>query len=176
MAEKLTGLYICHPCKSVDEIPDYNPANADNDPRIGFLVEKHLGRHRSFEDRLITEWCALASVETKHWDNPKTQEDIKKQMLDQFGLTGLDSEFYDTQNTFKQDALTCYQAHRRPDYTAVGCQDYLSGSKEIKPNTSVERKAAGIPSYDQTKVRKSYLCEFCPYHAQVVSHERMKRS
>jgi hypothetical protein len=176
MAEtKKTGLYICFPCSTIDEIPDYKPEEADRDPRIGFLVSNHLNRHPSFETRTLTDWCSLGSVETSHWENPKEQQQIKEKILENHGLTGFDAEFYATQNTFKEDAMKCFQAHHRPSYTEVGCQDYLSGSKEIKPDTALERKVADMPRYDDVKIRKSFLCEYCPYHSQVLSIERMKR-
>jgi len=177
MANKLTGLYICFPCKTLEEIPDYNPAEADRDTRIGYLVDSHLRKHPSFEDRNVVEWCSLGSVETSYWNNAESQKQIRDKVLENHGLTGFDAEFYATQDTFKQDAMKCFQRHHRPSYTeGVGCQDYLSSSKELKPDTAVERKAAGMPSYDQTKIRMSYLCEYCPYHAQTTSVLRMKKS
>lgn len=173
---KKTGLYICFPCKELNEIPDYEPKDADRDPRIGYLIEQHLRRHPSFEDRNLLEWCSLGFVPAKMWDNPEYKKEITKKILEGNGLTGFDSETYATMNTFKEDAGKCYNSHGRPDYSAVGCQDYLSVNKELKPNTSVERKAAGLPTYDQVKVKRSFLCEFCPYHAQVISIRRMKQS
>jgi len=176
MAEDLTGIFICFTCKELNEIPSYVPADADRDPRIGYLAEMHLRRHPSVEDREITEWASLGSVPTQHWQNAEYKKEITKKILEGNGLTGFDAEFYATMDTFKADAGKCYKAHGRPDYTAIGCQDYLSASKELKPNTAVERKAAGLPKYDDVKIKRSFLCEHCPYHSQVVSIERMKRS
>lgn len=165
-----TGLLICFPCKQIDEIPDYDPDNADNDPRIGHIVEQHLRRHPSFEDRNILEWMALGFVPTRHWKDPQYRKDITKQILAGNGQTGFDEEFYDIRNTFKEDALACYQRHNRPAFndTKHGkCIDYLSHNMEIKPNTSRERKIAGLPTYDETKIKRSFICEHCPYHQSV---------
>lgn len=173
---KKTGLYICFICKEINEISDYEPKEADRDTRIGYLVEQHVNRHRSVEDRNLIEWCSLGFVPTSMWDNSEYKREITKKILEGNGLTGFDAEFYATMDTFKEDAGKCYNSHGRPDYTAIGCQDYLSANKELKPNTAVERKAAGLPSYDSVKVKRSFLCEHCPYHTQVISIERMKRS
>lgn len=167
-----TGLLVCFPCKTIDEIPDYDPDNADNDPRIGYILETHLRRHPSFENRLSTEWAALGFVPTRHWKDPEYRKGIKEKILAGNGQTGFDAEFYDVQNTFKSDALECYNRHNRPAFhsnTQGKCIDYLSHDKEIKPSTNNERKKAGLPTYDETKIRKSFICEYCPYHQSVKS-------
>lgn len=167
-----TGLLICFACHSIDEIPNYDPEEADNDPRIGYILETHLRRHPSLEDRLSTEWASLGFVPTRHWKDPEYRKDITKKILEGNGQTGFDSEFYAVQNTFKEDAMDCYNRHSRPAYNSTTqgkCTDYLSHNKEIKPNTSRERKKAGLPTYDETKVKKSFICEYCPYHQSVKS-------
>jgi len=110
------------------------------------------------------------------WANTEYRKQITKEILQGTDQKGFDAEFYATMDTFKEDALKCFTAHGRPDYTAIGCQDYRSASKELKPNTAVERKAAGLPKYDDVKIKRSYLCSHCPYESQVISIERMKRS
>lgn len=176
MSERIIGLYVCFQCKEIDEIPNYNPKEADKDTRIGYLVELHLRRHPSLAERMVTDWSRLGFVPESMWNNTEYRKKITKEILEGNDQKGFDAEFYATMDTFKEDAGKCYQSHGRPDYTAVGCQDYLSANKELKPNTSIERKAAGLPSYDETKIRRSFLCEHCPYHSQVISIERMKRS
>lgn len=170
--ENLTGLLVCHPCKSIDEIPNYDPAEADNDPRIGHILETHLRRHPSFENRMITDWAVLGSVPTRPWKDPAYRKDITAKILEGTGQTGFDSEFYDVQNTFKEEAGQCWQRHNQPAYksnTQPKCPDYLDIKMEIKPNTSVDRKKAGLPTYDETKVKRSFICEYCPYHQSVKS-------
>lgn len=167
-----TGLIVCHPCKVIEEIPDYDPDNADNDPRIGHILEIHLRRHPSFEDRHVLEWAMLGFVPTRHWKDPEYRKDITKKILESNGQTGFDQDFYDVQNTMKADALECWNRHNQPAYksnTQPKCTDYLGHDKEIKPNTSRDRKKAGLPTYDETKVKKSFICEYCPYHQSVKS-------
>lgn len=167
-----TGLLICFPCHSIDEIPDYDPDNADNDPRIGYILEGHLRRHPSFEDRHALEWCALGFVPTRHWKDPEYRKEIQAKILAGNGKTGFEKDFYDVQNTMKEDAAKCFQRHNRPSYdstTQSKCIDYLSHNMEIKPNTSRDRKKAGLPTYDETKVKRSFICEYCPYHQSVKS-------
>lgn len=168
----LTGLVFCHPCHSIDEIPNYDPDNAGNDPRIDHIIATHLRRHPSFEDRFILEWCALAFAPTRHWKDPEYKKQITAKLLEGMGKGGFDDEFYDTQNTFKADAMECYKRHNRPAYdstTQSKCNDYLGHDKEIKPGTNEERRRAGLPSYDETKIKRSFICEYCPYHQSVKS-------
>jgi hypothetical protein len=165
-----TGLIFCHPCNVIEEIPDYDPDNADNDPRIDHIIATHLRRHPSFEDRFILEWAALAFVPTRHWKDPEYQKQIKHKLLEGMGKSGFDDEFYATQNTFKSDAMECYKRHGNPAFksnTQSKCTDYLDHKMEIKPNTNQERRKAGLPTYDETKIRKSFICEYCPYHQSV---------
>lgn len=167
-----TGLLFCFQCNTVDEIPDYDPDNADNDPRIGYILNYHLNRHPSLEKRYVLEWCGLAFAPTRHWKDPEYQKNIKTKLLEGMGKTGFDQEFYDVQNTMKADALECWNRHNQPAYqsnTQPKCNDYLGHNKEIKPNTSRERVKAGLPTYDETKVKKSFICEYCPYHQSVKS-------
>lgn len=173
---KKTGLYICFLCKEINEIPDYEPKEADRDTRIGYLVENHVRRHPSVEDKEVTMWSQLGFVPTDMWQNAEYKKEITKKILEGNGLTGFDAEFYATMDTFKEDAMKCFNAHGRPSYKQPGCQDYLSASKELKPNTAIERKAAGLPRYDDVKVQRSFLCEHCPYHSDAISKIRIERA
>jgi hypothetical protein len=176
MANDLTGVLICFVCKEIDEIPNYDPAQADRDPRIGYLLEMHLGRHPSSAERDPVEWASLGSVDSTYWNNKEYKQEITKKILEGNGLTGFDAEFYATMDTFKADAMKCFNSHGRPAYKAPGCQDYLSNSKELKPNTAIERKAAGLPSYDDVKVKRSFLCQHCPYHQDAISKIRIEQA
>lgn len=172
-----TGLFFCHQCHSIDEIPDYDPENANNDPRIDRIVESHYRRHPSTEDRFILEWAALAFAPTRHWKDPEYKKIIQQKLLEGMGQGGFDQDFYDTQNTFKADALECWKRHNQPAYksnTQPKCTDYLSVQMEIKPNTNRERTKAGLPTYDETKAKRVFICEYCPYHQSVVLEERKR--
>lgn len=173
---KKLGLYICFVCEEINEIPDYEPKEADNDVRIGYLVETHLRRHPSTAERMVTEWSRLGFVPESMWRNQEYRKKITDEILKGNGQAGFDSETYSIMDTLRDDALKCFQAHGRPVYKAPGCQDFLSVSKEIKPSTSVERKAAGLPSYDETKVKRRFLCEHCPYFSDAQSKIRVEKA
>jgi NADH:ubiquinone oxidoreductase subunit len=171
----LTGLFFCHPCHTIDEIPGYEPDKADYDARIDHIYLSHIRRHPSTEDRFILEWAALAFVPTRHWKDPEYNKQIKTKLLEGMGKGGFDQNFYDTQNTFKADAMECYKRHGNPAYksnTQPKCTDYLDHKMEIKPNTNAERKKAGLPTYDETKAKRSFICEYCPYHQSVITETR----
>jgi hypothetical protein len=175
MSDRLTGLFICFQCKEINEIPDYIPADADKDTRIGYLAETHIRRHPSVEDRIITDWASLGSVPTKNWEQADYRKQIVEKIMESHGRTGFEKSFYDTVDTFRGDALACWKRHNRPAYkdnTSPKCADYLDKSKELKPDTAVERKAAGLPKYDDVKIRPAYLCQYCPYHQTVVQEVR----
>jgi hypothetical protein len=109
-------------------------------------------------------------VPTRHFKDPQYKKQIIDQILKGNGKTGFDDEFYDTVNTFKESAMECWQRHNRPAFksnTSPKCADYLDASKEIKPDTNRDRKIAGLPSYDEGKIKKVYQCSYCPYHQSV---------
>src|SRR5690349_18029692 len=108
---KKTGLYICFQCKEINEIPNYEPKEADKDTRIGYLVETHLRRHSFLEDRVVTEWSRLGFVPTSMWENKEYRQKITEEILKGNGQKGFDSETYATMNTFKEDAGKCYTSH-----------------------------------------------------------------
>jgi hypothetical protein len=168
--ENKTGLLVCFVCHTIDEIPNYMAEEADNDPRIGFIMQRHLNRHPSTRDRLSTEWASLGEAPTKYWKDPSYRKQITEQILKGNGQTGFDAEFYDVQNQMKEDAAKCFQSHNRPAYksnTQPKCADYMTLPKEIKPDTAAERREAGLQSYDDTKLKREYICSYCPYHVSV---------
>lgn len=169
--QDLTGLFICMRCHTMEELPNYVPAEADFDPRIPALIATHVRRHPSVEDRLITEWAVLGSVPTKAWGDAEYRKQIKAKIMEGTGQTGFDAEAYAIRDTFREDAGHCYNEHKRPTFTGVKCLDYKSYNKEIKPDTRAERKELGMPAYGQgdTKLRKMFLCDYCPYHASVAT-------
>jgi hypothetical protein len=172
---KKTGLYVCFQCKTIDELSDYEPKEADQDVRIGYLMEEHLRRHPSLADRVATDWSSLGFVPTSMWSNKEYRKKITDEILKGNNQKGFDSETYSIMDTLKEDAFKCFEKHGRPVYKAPGCQDFLSASKEIKPGTGVERKAAGLPTYDETKVKRRYLCEHCVYFSDAQSKIRMEK-
>lgn len=168
------GLFLCKHCRTIEEIPDYTPDEADHDPRLHHLIATHLRRHPSLEwrregDPLLTDWCSLGSVPQSAWSDTHLRTQIKAKIMEGEN-TGLGEDAYAVRDTFREDAGNCYNQHKRPTFKGVKCLDYRDSTKEIKPDTRALRKEAGIPSYDETKMRRVFLCDYCPYHQDVMTN------
>ena len=144
-------LLLCHDCKSLEELPDYQ-----GDPRGDILLTVLTDRHESAG---IKHRGQLLRVDKKHWDSPSTKRAIENQIRESAGHTGLDTEFYATKNTFQEDALKCWEKHLRNP----ACGDYRSDKMILRPGTKADRKAAGLPE----STMKTWLCSFCPVHSLV---------
>lgn len=149
--EPMIRLLVCRNCKSIEELPDF-----DGDPRDDVLLNISVEKHQQPDAHV----GLLFKFPVKYWAVPKVQEEIIKQIRG--GSEGLDvfqKNFYATKMTFAEDAMTCYSEHLRPKGQ---CADYKSDKKLLKPQTSAERKDAGLSKYEQTGGPKVYLCDFCP--------------
>ncbi len=157
MATEHVRLLLCKTCGTMEELPDY-----EGRPEGDFLLQTLVERH---PDHIAHP---MLRVEKKHWDSPSTREAIIAQIRENTGHTGLDPAFYNAKNTFQEDAHACWKAHLRNP----GCNDYMSSSKRLTPDTAAERKAAGLPKYRSPK--DVYLCTFCPVHSLVVTEARKR--
>lgn len=144
----------CLTCGTLDEIPDYE-GRPSEDAELNYVVDKHdHGSHKGM----------LYRVPIGFW----LQEPIKRQIIEQIkgggskGLGEVDPSYYDTRNTFQDDAMACYSAHLRPK---EGCPDFHSEKKVLLPDTKAERKEAGLPI--RPTGPKRYLCDFCPVRMHV---------
>jgi hypothetical protein len=148
-------LLACFTCKSVEEIPyDDRFPNTDRpghdqnrNPFLHAVVDRHGPDHKG----------TLADADLVIWQHP----DGKRQITEQFqkGSPGLDvfgTNFYDTKDNYSADAMRCYAEHNRPQGQ---CSDYKSEKKVLKPETSKDRREAGL---DPSKMPKMHLCDFCP--------------
>lgn len=149
--EAMIRLLVCRNCKTIEELPDWE-GNPDDDILLNILVQKH---------QQPTEHIGLLfKFPVKYWAVPSVQEEIVKQIRG--GSEGLDAfqkNFYATKMTFAEDAMTCYGEHNRPKGQ---CADYKSEKKRLKPETTAERKDAGLGNYESSGGPKVYLCDFCP--------------
>lgn len=147
-------LLVCRDCKTIEPLPDYT-----GDPEHDYLLNYLVAPHRTNGEEHIG---MLARVETSDWNDPRIQREISGRLVTDFGgETGLGSEFYNTRDTFRDDAMSCFKQHQRnPD-----CSDYKSDSKRLTPGTAEARKEAGMSAYRSEHDR--YLCEFCPVHSMV---------
>lgn len=160
-------LLVCGHCKSVEILPDYEgPVERD------FLLDNLVKRHQ-FADGRAHAPAALAKVQGADWENREAQKQILKKISESLlegGETGLGTPFYETRDTFKADALQCWQQHNR----TKNCGDYKDESKLLTPNTEAERRAAGLPPLERGPM-DMYLCHFCPMH-QVALAAAQKRA
>lgn len=150
MSEPHIRLLICHTCRVIDELPDYEGPE-QNDTLLQMAVEKHPGHKGN-----------LAKCPLKVWMIPKLKEEVIKQLHQ--GSTGLDvlgTQHYATRMQFAEDALKCYGEHLRPK---GGCPDFRSEKKRLLPNTKQDRKEVGLSIKDAPKI---YLCDFCPVRMHV---------
>lgn len=153
MADTHVRLLLCHTEKTIEEIPDYEgPSERD------FTLQHVLQGHRfpSGEDHI----GVMGRVEAKHWSNPTTRAAILAQIKESADYTGLDPSFYDVKNTLQEDAMTCWtRDHNR----VKACPDYKTDAKRLMPDTSKERKEAGVGKFRSTV----FLCDYCPVHSLV---------
>ncbi len=156
--EKIRLLH-CHDCRTLEEIPWF-----DGPPQYDVLLETVLSRHETNGHRHIGK---LFDVEKRAWDLP----DLRKTIIEQIkggssGLAEFDASYYDTRDTFREDALKCYSLHLRPK---EGCPDYRADSKRLLPATKADRKEVGLT---MEGAPKQYLCSFCPVQSHVEKKSR----
>lgn len=158
-------LLICRDCKTIEPLPDYI-GSPDHDTMLDYLIRPH--RTDGLE-----HIGTLARVVASDWNDVNIQREISKKLVADFGgETGLGSDFYNTRDTFREDAMSCWGQHLRTS----DCGDYKSDAKRLTPNTAQARKEAGMPAYHTKDDR--YLCEFCPVHSMVTQkayNDAMKR-
>jgi len=148
--EPMIRILVCRNCKTIEEMPDYE-GDPEYDTLLNILVQKH--------QKPVEHIGLVIKFPVKYWAVPKVREAIVAQIKG--GSSGLDAfqtNFYATKNQFAEDAMSCFSDHNRP----VGqCADYKSDKKLLKPDTSAERKEAGLSLAGKTGP-KVYLCDFCP--------------
>lgn len=160
-------LLHCRTCDSLEELPDFD-GPPEHDTLLNILTERHT---TPSGDKHIGH---LFDVEVELWSRPEVKKEIIKQIRGggSKGLDEFDASFYDTKNTFHEDALVCYQRHNRPKES---CQDWLSDSKILVPDTKAERKAEGLSAPSKSPGPKIHLCRFCPvqrYYARKANEQK----
>lgn len=156
----------CKTCGTIEELPDF-VGHPDDDVVLRISVERH--RFPSGLEHV----GLMFNVQAKHWYVESARKQIIKQMKGggSEGLNEADPTFYDTRNTFAEDALKCYAAHNRPK---GGCPDYGSDKKQLVPDTEKDRKDLGLEKakYVGPKV---YLCQWCPVQSFYATKSREKK-
>jgi hypothetical protein len=158
----------CLVCGTLEELPMFD-GSPDDDHLLQILCERHVfpsgEPHKGY----------LFRAPKQDWDN----ESIRNKVIEQIkgggskGIAEFDAKFYETKDTFKEDAMTCYNKHLRP---TDGCPDYKTPSKMLVPDTKAERKEAGLVAPSKAPGPKNYLCQFCPVESIVAQKMRDLRS
>lgn len=137
---------ICLDCYTVEELPDYD-GPPEHDYALQYVVAPHQrGGHRG----------QLIHVDDGEWS--RNQSEILQEFWKKAGYTGFYPQFYAAHNTLKEDALKCYDKHRRPQEY---CPDWKDKSKLLGNQlfTSAKEKKE-IPRKELPE--QKYLCQWCP--------------
>jgi hypothetical protein len=173
-------LLVCRECSTIEELPLYDgPKELEaQDPVLDNVVRRHVQRHGD----LNPEGAALlVAPEGPCNCNEKTMVDVrggrqgyrklqgnhtfwgghKDDILKGLGerWTGFHPEFYATKDTYREDALKCYNQHRRPKGT--DCIDWRSDHKRLTPA--------------EWRGREVYLCDFCVVASTVMTEIRHRK-
>jgi hypothetical protein len=136
----------------MEELPDYEgPVEGDH------LLEVLVSRHRFPSGAEHGGGLLIRDIKEEHWQNEQIRRQIIQQ-IDARSAEGLGNHFYDSKNTFQEDAGMCWK----------NCGDYMTDSKRLLPDTRAERKEAGL---DYKNRPNTFLCNFCPYH-QIVEQRK----
>lgn len=125
------------------------------------LVQRHVQKHGELQDsaallRASDDFCNCAKCRGLHTFWSAHQDEILKGLKERW--TGFEPEFYATKDTFTEDALRCYDLHRRPKGT--DCIDWQSDRKRLTP---------------ENRPKHVYLCDFCPVASTVATAMRHVR-
>jgi len=152
----------CNVCGTLESLPLYD-GPAEGDTLLEVLVSRHV--FPSGDPHL----GHLFRIPQLQWED----ETIRRQVIEQIkgggskGIDEFDSSFYATKDTFKEDAMVCFNKHLRPKDS---CGDYMSDKMILLPDTKAARKEMGLPSPAKAPGPKNHLCGFCPIH-QVVQNK-----
>jgi hypothetical protein len=172
-------LLVCRTCKTIDVLPLYDgPKELEaQDPVLDSLVRRHVQLHGDTGPE--TAALLVASEDPCRCDEKKTfdltgrvigknplsirgshtfweghKDDVLKGLRERW--TGFDPEFYATKDTFTEDAMRCFNLHRRPQGT---CIDWHADYRRVTPH--------------DWKGRNVYLCDFCPVASSVKTAQRL---
>lgn len=164
-------LFICLTDRSIESLPDYaGPMVRDPDynvdvPAYDDVLEHIIRPHRE-------RGCVghLAHVEDEDWQNDVKRAEIVKQIQAQTGTTGFEPEVYAVRDTLSEEAVKCFNRHRRPQ---DNCIDYKTRGKRLG-NLLLdydEKKLARSEGLKRREIR--HLCEWCPYET-IVNQKKIR--
>jgi hypothetical protein len=159
MTDTKIRLLLCGTCGSMEELPDYEgPVEGD------YYLEALVSRHRYPDGNEHRGGLLIRDIYEKHWKDPQIRAQIIKE-INARTAEGLGTQFYDSRNTFVEDAVMCWKKHNRTH----NCGDYKSDRMRLLPDTRAERKEAGLDVKNRPNI---WLCQFCPYHQIVAQRIR----
>jgi hypothetical protein len=159
-------LLVCRQCKTIDTFPLYDgPKELEaEDPILDGMVRRHVQMHGDInpevaalftvgEDKCNCKQChGMFTMWEAHHDL------VLKGLQERW--TGFHPEWYATKDTLKEDAMRCYNLHRRPK--GADCIDWMDDSRRLTPESWPKDKTV-------------YLCHFCPVATAVVTKKRLMR-
>ena len=170
-------LLVCRECKTIEQLPLYDgpPQLEAQDPILDRVVRQHVQKHGDINPEVAALLVASedpcncgekqmvgvngaslgrSRIFGRHtfWEGHR--DEILKGLGERW--TGLHPEFYATKDTYKEDAMRCYNIHRRPQGT--DCIDWHDDGRRVTPST--------------WKGREVYLCDFCPVASSVTTAQR----
>jgi hypothetical protein len=157
-------LLRCFRCRTLEELPDpprgVDPHNIEpgQDPLLDDLLERHAKN-----PDCGGQSGQLFNVDETDWRN----EERRNEILTQMGVetTGLPGEFYAVKATFHEDAMKCFNQHKRPEGY---CIDWKADSKRLGRATP-EGKAW---QRQNQKAPTMHLCDFCVVASTVAVAQR----
>lgn len=164
-------LLFCNHCKSLEEIPDYD-GDAEVDPLIEEVVRQHNVRAPMEHGgaNLTASPMRIAVVDDLEW--AMDREKIIKQINESNKKVGFDAWVSEAHNTYGEDALKCWHAHREPG-EGKPCIDYWSDSKRIGRPTAEGRVV--LKENPKLSTDDPHLCQWCPYYTHVMTEVRHKK-
>lgn len=172
-------LLVCRECQTIETLPLYTgPKELEaQDPLLDGVVRRHVQKHGDIkpdnaallvasEDPcqcgekntvdLAGRTRAHRSIRGPHtfWEGHK--DDVLKGLQERW--TGFHPEWYATKDTYQEDALRCYNLHRRPQ--GADCIDWHADYRRLTP-----------ANYHGDQ--HVYLCDFCPVASSVKTAQRL---
>lgn len=146
-------LLQCFQCKTVNELPDF-----DGPPALDVLLETLIEEQHTTGGEPHSG--NMLFVEDEQWRRDPVRQEILARLWDQD--SGFDPEFYASKDTYREDAMKCFNSHQRPE---GACIDWKADNKRIGNPT--KRGWQEGP--------KVYLCDFCPVASWVATEIRFKK-
>lgn len=181
-----TRLLVCDRCQSIDLVPPFNGDSNDDDVLMETVVDRHLVAHRDATVRMGggTPEMRSYTVPQAAWDDDAQRKQIIDKLREEHKHTGIGDSWYSFRDQYREDALSCFAAHHRPQN---GCHDYMDESKRIGNPTITASEAKEADREAQmllgvargsgltrrmTREAATYLCKFCPVHTMAIQRRR----